>query len=104
MHAHVGDVRRHALKGELARAVGVALLAGRIELEETRAVTEAFGPLGPAACGVLARGGEDGGTLGGIVFLEDQVDLLAGKLPKAAEGRGEVGGFELVVDAHGKKK
>ena len=34
MHAHVGDVRRHALKGELARAVGVALLAGRIELRK----------------------------------------------------------------------
>ena len=80
-----------------------ALFTRGVELEEGGAVVKALGPLGPAACGVFAGGGEHGRALGGVVFLEDQVDLRAGELPEFPERGGEGGGLKLFVDAHGER-
>ena len=64
MHADVGDVRRHMLKGLGATEFQIFLLASGVVLQELHAELETLGPLGPTLGSIFTLLGKDGGTLG----------------------------------------
>src|SRR5438105_4579535 len=90
--ADVTDVRRHYGYRPLAPDFEELRFSGGVELEDRAAELEALGPLGPAARGVLAAGGEHGRALLGTPAAFERADLSGGELEEAAQFRDQCGG------------
>ncbi len=73
VHAGVAHVRGHPLDGAVAAEVEEPLVAGRVELQQRRAVAEPLGPLGPPAGGVAPVDGEHRGRA--VVVALDRLDF-----------------------------
>ncbi|MDB6027473.1 MAG: hypothetical protein JWM68_3696 [Verrucomicrobiales bacterium] len=98
MHADVADVRGHLLDGGVATHGEELFLAGGIELENGGAELETLRPLRPAARGVFAGFGEDGGAGVGFPALVQGVDLAGGELEDFVGLREEFLGGERGID------
>ena len=80
VHPDVSDVGGHAAKCSLSADLEHRFIAGGVVLEDSGAVDEAFGPLGPAPGGVFAFNGEDRGAVRLLpAFLEGE-DFRGGGL------------------------
>jgi hypothetical protein len=100
--ADVGDVGGHEVDGVAAGDVEEGFVAGEFELVGGGAELEALGPFGPAAGGVGALDGEDGGAEGGIPAVLEAVDFGAGEGGELVDGGEEGGGREVGLDVdHG---
>ena len=96
----VADMGGHGCDGFFFPLFEEFLFTSGVKLEDCTASAEAFGPLCPAAGGVLACGGEDRGALGVVIVVPDEADLFPGELPEAVEFGLEVLWVEVVIDFH----
>ena len=100
VHPDVADVARHHGAGALPAELEEALVAGRVELQQRRAVLKALGPLGPAAGGVAAGHREHRRGLLRRAGALDRVDGGGRGLPQPGDLGQQVAGGQALVDLH----
>jgi hypothetical protein len=103
VHAHVRQVRRHALERARPAEIQELTLACGVELQQRRSELEALRPLGPAARAVAPLDSEHRRTVAGVPGALDRADLGGGQLEQAFDPRQEIARSTGAVDLdHGR--
>ena len=100
VHPGMGEMRRHHAVDAGAAQLQQAGVAGGVEGQQRGAVLEPLGPLGPAAGGVLAAGGEHRRPARGVPGRVQGADLGAGQGEYRSRGRLQVARLECGVNVH----